>query len=202
MSSDKLYFFSKSRDAAPGKGTNEYTESLQNYEKLSQIPRWRQILSNFSDDCKVKSSGLTYQTIEHAFQAAKIQIVDPAAAFVFAIESGSTLSRSGGAEAQKQRKMRKLTDEQLCMWKQQQMPLLQDLWEYKAHHSKLFRQVLMATNSAELWHVQNRKPAQRWVELEAVRQRMQTDPRCINTAELHHIEATNLCATCNLYKDQ
>lgn len=123
MGSDKLYFFSKSKDAAPGKGTNENVQNYQDYAELARTPRWRQVLSNFSDDCKIENEGLTYQTIEHAFQAAKIRIADPAAAYLFAIESGTKLSHGGGAEAQKQRKMRKLTDEQLGVWKQKQIQI-------------------------------------------------------------------------------
>jgi predicted NAD-dependent protein-ADP-ribosyltransferase YbiA (DUF1768 family) len=35
----------------------------------------------------------TYRTVEHAFQAAKIALVDPALAETFALESGADLAR-------------------------------------------------------------------------------------------------------------
>ncbi len=169
MGADKLYFYSKSRDVYPGKGTNEVVATSSDYSPLAQIPRWRQVLSNFSDDCDIRHGGLTYRTMEHAFQAAKIAMVDPAAALEFALESGSTLSRGCGADAQKQRKMRKLDADQLRTWDRSQPRLLLELWRHKARHCPLFRAVLSATNDAQLWHVQNRKPAVRWKDLEHVR---------------------------------
>lgn len=35
---DKLYFYSKSRDAAPGAGTNEVVQDPDEYNALEQIP--------------------------------------------------------------------------------------------------------------------------------------------------------------------
>lgn len=167
--SDKLYFYSKSRDVYPGRGANEIVQDPVKYLPLSLIPRWRQVLSNFSDDCTIEYNCLTYRTIEHVFQAEKIGFVDPTAAREFALESGSALSLASGADAQKQRKMRKLNEAQLLAWKYQQTGLLSELWLYKVNHSVLFRNVLAATNDAQLWHIQNRKPAVRWDDLEAVR---------------------------------
>ncbi len=172
--SDKLYFHSKSRDVYPGRGTNEVAQDPVRYLTLSLIPRWRQVLSNFSDDCHIEHNSLTYRTIEHAFQAEKIRFADPAAAREFALESGSALSQGSGADAQKQRKMCKLSEVQLLAWKYQQTGLLSELWLYKVKHSSLFRTVLAATNDAQLWHIQSRKPAVRWDGLEAVRLTIQT----------------------------
>ena len=166
---DKLYFYSKSRDVYPGRGTNEVAKHPEAYIALRQIPRWRQILSNFSDDCVVRHRGYSYTTIEHAFQAAKIGMVDPDAAHTFALESGSQLSKGSGADAQKQRKMRKLDLEQLRVWERYQPLLLIELWRYKASHCPTFRRVLMGTENAQLWHVQSRKPAVRWKDLEIIR---------------------------------
>lgn len=170
---DKLYFYSKSRDVYPGKGTNEVVAQPNDYLMLSQIPNWRRILSNFSDDCIIKHDGSTYRTIEHAFQSEKIRLVDRLAAHQFALESESVLSRGTRADAQKQRKLRFLTEAQLRIWERDQTPLLIELWLCKVSNSPLFRGVLVATNNAELWHVQYRKPAVRWKDLEAVRSELQ-----------------------------
>ncbi len=166
---DKLYFYSKSRDVYPGKGTKENVHSPEHYVPLSHIPKWRQLLSNFSEDGQIKYAGFTYRTIEHAFQATKIAIVDQEAARQFALESNSCLSKGSGADAQKQRKMRRLNDDELKTWETRQAHVLVELWRCKAAHCELFRTVLLLTNQAQLWHVQNRKPAVRWIDLENVR---------------------------------
>ena len=100
---------SKSKDTSPGRGRNEQVLEPDSYCDLSEIPKWRQVLSNFSDDCPVVHEGLTYRTVEHAFQAAKIRLKDPDAAYTFALESRSPLSNASGADAQKQRRLRRLT---------------------------------------------------------------------------------------------
>eukprot|EP00891_Asterochloris_glomerata_P005751 jgi/Astpho2/5751/fgenesh1_pg.00080_%23_20_t len=149
------------------------------YIALSQIPRWRQVLSNFSDDCEIKYGGLRYRTIEHVFQAMKISMVDPVAAQQFALESDSHLSKGLGEDAQKQRKMHKLSKGQLASWDNHQKRLLKELWAYKAMHCPLFCNVLIRMNKAQLWHVQNRKPAIRWKDLEVVRQMLSEQRKLI-----------------------
>jgi hypothetical protein len=75
MSNDKLFYFSKSRDVLPGKGLNEIVENHLIYNDLAKIKDWRKILSNFHIFPFIYE-GNTYNTIEHAFQAKKINIVD------------------------------------------------------------------------------------------------------------------------------
>lgn len=166
---DKLYFYSKSRDVAPGRGTNEHVEDPDEYTTLEQIPDWRKILSNFSADGIVEFGGRSYRTVEHVFQAEKIRMVDPGAAFTFCLESGSALSKGSGADAQKQRKLRRLNAEQLELWDSRQISVLKRAWRFKVQHCPLFREVVRRTQDAQLWHIQSRKPAVRWVSLERVR---------------------------------
>lgn len=170
---DKLCFYSRSRDAYPGRGTGEQVTNTQDYNVLSQIPHWRQVLSNFSDDCVFEYEGLTYRTVEHAFQAAKIRMVDEEIADQFALESHSPLSEGSGAHAQKHRKMCTLNTQQLAIWDACKMQVLTSIWGHKAEQCPLFRQVLLATRYAELWHFQSRKPAIRWEGLEEVRANLQ-----------------------------
>lgn len=166
---DKLYFWSRSRDVRPGRGVNEVVQDDAAYDVLASIPHWRQALSNFSDSCVVEYQGLTYRTVEHVFQAAKTRLVDRDAAFSFALESGTDLARASGGVAQKHRKLRLLDAGALETWSREQAAVLKDAWEYKAKHCPLFRSILRGTRSAELWHVQSRRPAARWGDLELVR---------------------------------
>jgi hypothetical protein len=64
---DKLYFYSASRDVAPGRGVNEVVTDPSAYRELALIPHWRRILSNFHY-CPFPFAGSTYNTIEHVFQ--------------------------------------------------------------------------------------------------------------------------------------
>ena len=171
---DKLYFWSNSKDALPGRGTNESVAEPAEYATLASIPGWRKVLSNFSDACHVEHEGLTYRTVEHAFQAAKIRLVSRADAYQFAIESGTPLSRGDGLAARQKRKMRRLDRAQLAEWHTIQPRLLKKLWGYKAVHCHLYRTVLKATNGAQLWHIQSRQPAVRWKDLEDLRDRRAT----------------------------
>ena len=68
---DKLYFYNRSRDVYPGKSTNEEVATPEQYDRLSQIPEWRKILSNFSDDCEIEHAGLTYRTSAQIIQEAR-----------------------------------------------------------------------------------------------------------------------------------
>jgi predicted NAD-dependent protein-ADP-ribosyltransferase YbiA (DUF1768 family) len=65
---DKLYFYSRSRDVFPGCGANEDVTDPSEYENLSKIPDWRKILSNFHVE-PFTWREKKWNTIEHAFQA-------------------------------------------------------------------------------------------------------------------------------------
>ena len=115
MSNDKLFYFSKSRDVLPGKGLNEIVENHLIYNDLVKIKDWRKILSNFHIFPFIYE-GNTYNTIEHAFQAKKITIVDNNKALLFTIDSGHEIGLGDGLIASKNRKICKLNKEQLQLW--------------------------------------------------------------------------------------
>lgn len=115
MSSDRLYFFSRSADKYPGTGANEYVTDRNKYIELSKIPNWRQMLSNFWV-APFEVSAVQWNTVEHFFQGYKINIANPQLSVLFALNSGSPLSRASGDEAQKNRKLAILTPEQLQQW--------------------------------------------------------------------------------------
>ena len=169
MEPDKLYFYSKSRDVPPGKGTNEHVSDHATYAGLARVRGWRQILSNFSVTCPVRWHGLSFQTIEHAFQYTKIALVDPIAAGSFAIESGSALALGTGADAQKARKLRKLDAMTLRQWDAMSGHVMREIAASKLRDCPIYRHVLVSTKNAQLWHVRMRQSAERWVWLERLR---------------------------------
>ena len=70
---DQLFYYSKSANKSAGKGVNEKALNYNIYNELNKIKDWRKILSNlyfheFSYDGKI------YNSIEHAFQAKKIEL--------------------------------------------------------------------------------------------------------------------------------
>lgn len=111
----KLFYYSKSRDVAPGKGVNEMVENPKDFNDLKNNKDWRKILSNFYVE-KFKYNGLTYNSVEHTFQSYKIALVDKEKAFWFTIESGNNIGLGGGDVAQKNRKLIKLNKIQLEEW--------------------------------------------------------------------------------------
>src|SRR5256885_4344109 len=85
---DRLYFFSSSADLPPGHGVHERVVDDARYAALAGVRHWRRMLSNFwPADFMLRQR--TYRTVEHAFQAAKIALADPALAERFALESGT-----------------------------------------------------------------------------------------------------------------
>jgi hypothetical protein len=99
-SNDKLFFYSKSRNVVSGKGTNEFVEVLSLYAELAAIKDWRKVLSNFHV-CPFVYEGYTYKTIEHVFQAKKIELADKEKALWFTIESGHPIGQGDGDVARK-----------------------------------------------------------------------------------------------------
>lgn len=94
---DKLYFYSKSRDVNAGDGVNEFIKDKSGYNKLSTFTNWRRVLSNFHIE-KFTYNKYTYNSIEHA---QKVCIVDKELAFIFTIESGSKIGLGDGNIARK-----------------------------------------------------------------------------------------------------
>ena len=169
MSTDKLYFYSKSADKPkPGKGANEVVEHHDNYADLAKIVGWRKVLSNFHFS-PFKFEGKTYNTIEHVFQAKKIALEDLVKAEMFTVESGTELGNGDGASAQKNRKLVKLTKTSLAKWDGMKDKVMKDaaIAKYKACPEA--RKVLQLTRNAELWHVVMRKQPVRFVHLEEIR---------------------------------
>lgn len=168
---DKLYFYSKSRDVLPGKGANESISDISLYSDLSQIKDWRKILSNFHL-CPFTYEGYKYNTIEHVFQAKKIELADKEKAYCFTLDSGHNIGQGDGEIARKHRKLVKLNDDLLRKWAQMRDKVMADAALEKYKICTEARNVLCATNSAQLWHIVSRSKPVRFHHLENIRQKL------------------------------
>lgn len=165
---DKLFFYSKSKDVDPGKGANEEIESIEDYINLKGYPNFRRVLSNFHV-CPFKFEGHTYNSIEHVFQAKKVALADQDKAFLFTIESGHEIGSGDGQIAQKNRKLVVLSKEVLHRWDLIKADVMKRAAIQKYIACKQAREILMATNKAQLWHIVSRKKPVRFVHLEEIR---------------------------------
>jgi predicted NAD-dependent protein-ADP-ribosyltransferase YbiA (DUF1768 family) len=168
---DKLYFYSKSRDLPPGKGVNEIVQNAEEYTELGKIKDWRKVLSNFHV-APFEYDGYTWNTIEHVFQSKKIEIVDPQKALWFTIESGHEIGQGDGEVARKNRKLVKLSHNDLAKWATMRDKVMHDAAVDKYKACKEAATVLKATKCAQLWHIVSRSKPVRFVHLEQIRDTM------------------------------
>ena len=174
--SDRLYFFSRSRDVPPGKGTNETVNSPGDYVELANIPNWRQVLSNFHV-AEFPYKNRTYRTIEHAFQAEKTALLDPEKALWFSQDSSHAIGQGDGALAQKNRKLVTLGSSEVSQWDHIKEGVMAAIALCKYRQCPDALRILKLTISAELWHCQVRKPAVRFSHLEDIRMDLCHMPR-------------------------
>jgi len=166
---DRLYFFSASADLPPGLGVHEQVADPARYAPLAGVRHWRRMLSNFWP-ADFTLGERTYRTVEHAFQAAKIALVDPTLAERFALESGTELACGGGAAARKHRKLVLLDEAQLRRWDGHKHAVMREAMRAKFSRHEPLRAVLLATLAAELWHGTGRgQPPARIHDLETIR---------------------------------
>lgn len=168
-----LFYFSKSADKPPGKGTEESLESEDalrtKFNELADIKNWRKVLSNFYDG-EFELRGKRYRTAEHAFQGIKIGMVDAEKGSWFTLDSGHEIGRGDGEMARKNRKLILLDNHQISEWGRVMPSVLEEILYAKFHQVPLARQVLIATRDAELWHGSRGVPKARQFELERVRE--------------------------------
>ena len=165
---DKLFYFSKSRNVVPGKGANEIVENPLIYNDLAKIKDWRKILSNFHSYA-FKFEDKTYNSIEHAFQAKKIEIADKNKALLFTVESGHEIGMGDGLIARKNRKLCKLDKEQLHLWNSIKYDIMNKISIEKYKVCIESQNVLIATKNAQLWHIVSRSKPFRVEYLEKIR---------------------------------
>lgn len=168
---DKLYFYSKSKNALVGKGTNETVEDSSIYFELNDIKDWRKVLSNFHV-CPFKYGGYTYNTIEHVFQGKKIELVDKEKGLYFTLESGNEIGLGNGEIARKNRKLVKLNNEELKLWNEIKNRVMLEASVAKYSSCKEAKKILKLTKNAELWHIVPRSKPVRFEHLEMIRDKI------------------------------
>lgn len=172
---DVLFYYSKSADKPAGKGTNEKLinpKDIKKYEELNSYQDWRKILSNFYH-ADFFYNGKQYHTAEHAFQGAKISLVDPVKGNWFSVDIGHQIGTSTDGEiARKNRKLIELTSQQLKQWNEIKSKTLEDILYAKFSQNELPKKVLLATKDAILTHGTRGTPITRQFELEKVRERI------------------------------
>ena len=167
--SDTLFFFSKSADKLAGKGQHEIVKYSEEYNELNKIKDWRKILSNlyFSP---FTYDGKTYNSVEHAFQAKKIELVDPEKSYWFTVESKNKIGLGDGLIARKNRKLVILSDDDLFKWSSIKYDILKNILYQKFTQVEIAKNVLLKTCNAILLHGTRGIPIERQYILEEIRE--------------------------------
>lgn len=168
-SNDRLFYFSRSADKKAGKGVNEFVNDSNMYLILDNIKDWRKILSNFYIS-PFTWNGKKWKTVEHAFQSAKIALVDETKAYWFTIDSGHEIGQGDGKLARKNRRIVLLDKKNIKHWNNIKTQIMKDILYCKFSQNELCMKVLLETQKAELFHSFGRimKPV-RMFELEYIR---------------------------------
>ena len=89
-----LMYYSKSKDLYPGMGSGESIkkERKEDFKELSKIKDWRKKLSNFHIQ-PFTYDGLTWNSVEHLYQASKFKNNNPDFYKLFSIESQTEISK-------------------------------------------------------------------------------------------------------------
>ncbi len=166
---DKLQFFYRSADKFPGKGTGENINNPHKYNKLSKIKNWRKVFSSLWDEQSFQYNNFTYRSFEHAFQSEKFRITGYLeTANRFTLESNDKIGKDSGLNARKCRKLIILVPNELELWEKNRQRIKTEL--YKAKYSSGFpKEVLLATNDAELYSSVPRGKRIRCIRLENIR---------------------------------
>ena len=184
---DRLFFYSKSADKAPGKGSNERVANPAAYAALAAKPNWRRALSNFWVAPFTAPDGHRYNTVEHYFQSKKLYIpLGPQRFFqetperpfeethlfrIFCLDAPEPFPSAleGGAAAQSRRKIIYLSDAELALWDSRKEEVMFEGQLAKFSQNAELKELLKATGTAELWHGAARQPPARMETLERVR---------------------------------
>lgn len=176
---DKFYFYSGSKDVAPGKGKNEQLNSKNKYELLENTKDWRKMLSNFWVE-PFQCEGLTWNTLEHYYHSRKF-IDYPEFAKMFSLESESEFCRdpafaksiggkSGKSKNIKYKRPANIKANPNVFKKEVNDRIFTIGMIAKFTQSKKLKEVLLETGEAELWHIVSRSPNPiRFTYLEKVR---------------------------------
>lgn len=168
---DQLFYYSKSADKPAGKGTNEKAVDYTIYNELNKIKDWRKILSNFYMS-EFTYENKIYNSVEHAFQAKKIELVDKDKAYWFCKNSGHMIGKGDGLIARKNRKLVILNDDDIKKWDGIKHKIMEEILLCKFTQVPIAKQVLLLTHNAILLHGTKGIPITRQYDLENVRNKI------------------------------
>jgi len=163
---DVFVFKSNSADKTPGKGVHEHLMKGHTYPELSKIKDWRRMLSNFDVD-EFEWTGkdvlqepfpekTRWNSIEHVFQGAKHWWKGhKKEALRFTLNSGDSIGKGDGAEAQKHRKLVKIDD--MSGWDELSWKVMSSAAEAKYTQNPEKMRMLKSTAPAELFHLETQR---------------------------------------------
>jgi ribA/ribD-fused uncharacterized protein len=174
---DKLFYYSKSAHKRAGKGVNEFVSNYNDYNELNSVKDWRKMLSNFYESEFIYEDK-TYYTVEHAFQAKKIELVDKDKSYWFCKESMNDIGcNKSGLVARKNRKLAILDVTNLTIWNEIKHHIMEEILLCKFTQNVMLLNVLLLTKHAILLHGTRGTPITRQYELENVRDIIQKNTK-------------------------
>jgi len=171
---DRLQFFAFSADKPAGKGVGDLIKDPTIYKELDEIKNWRRVFSSLwtNIDEPFEYQERKYISYEHAFQSAKFlcngyeKIADK-----FSLNDlESSLARSAGLEASRNRKIIKLSQQELDLWESLRGKVKDELYLAKFTQVPSAKKALLGTNNAELWNKGPRIKEIRCIRLEKTRE--------------------------------
>ena len=141
------------------------------YNELNKIKDWRKILSNFYVS-EFTYDNKIYNSVEHAFQAKKIELVNKDKAYWFCKNSNHMIGSGDGLIARKNRKLVILNNEDLEKWNNIKHKVMEDILLAKFTQIPIAKQVLLLTQTAILLHGTKGIPITRQYDLENVRNKI------------------------------
>jgi predicted NAD-dependent protein-ADP-ribosyltransferase YbiA (DUF1768 family) len=169
---DKFFFYSKSADAKPGKGSKE-EGNPNDYKKLSTIKDWRKILSNFWIS-PFECEGKRWNSVEHYYHSCKFK---GSFRYQFSLDSGSSFSvdpamakGAGGKSGKFKGKLLRPVSIKSDMTTFNTDRAFTVSMFCKFTQSDKLREILLDTGEAQLWHIVSRSPKPvRFIWLERIR---------------------------------
>ena len=178
-------FYSKSSDKPlPGRGAGEKIDpkNQKKFSELVALVGWRKVLSNFHME-QFKLDGKTWNSVEHYYHANKFKKGHPKFYDLFAVESGSKISKSaafaksaggktGKYKSEKWKRDKKIVmDEDFFSGRNQ---IVMEAGQQAKYQNEIPKKVLLATKDAKLQHHVRGSPAIVFYDTMRVRERLST----------------------------
>jgi predicted NAD-dependent protein-ADP-ribosyltransferase YbiA (DUF1768 family) len=178
-------FYSKSSDKPlPGRGAGEKIDPInqKKFSELTALVGWRKVLSNFHME-QFKLDGKTWNSVEHYYHANKFKKGHPKFYDLFAVESGSKISKSAAFSKSAGGKTGKYKSEN---WKRDKNIIMDgDFFssgrnqiameagqQAKYSQNEIPKKVLLATKDAKLQHHVRGSPPIVFYDTMRVRERL------------------------------